>query len=151
MQTEYFSAPNTPIKGELVISLTFNIVKLREKLAGRESNTMKILIVEDDNFVRPVLKKLLSKLGHKVITAVDGEDGLVRLSTNKVDLLLLDLYMPNMSGKEMLFEMERRDYLMPDKVVVMSGFFKELSSLPGWITGSLQKPFTQEAFENAVG
>ncbi len=59
-----------------------------------------ILIVEDDRTLRDLLQYNLQKEGYKVLTADDGEKGLEVFHNKKVDLILLDIMLPVMSGLE---------------------------------------------------
>lgn len=60
----------------------------------------KILIVDDDPYIRELIHVILSKegLGLSVLEATDGEAALLLLEKNKVDLIILDIMMPNMDG-----------------------------------------------------
>lgn len=62
----------------------------------------KILVVDDEKSIRDALSDILSEENYTVITAADGEDGLSKLSNEKVDLVLCDIKMPKMDGLELL-------------------------------------------------
>ena len=62
----------------------------------------RILLVEDDRFLRRACEKHLRQLGYTVLTAVDGEEALQKVRAERPDLVLLDLLMPKMSGIEVL-------------------------------------------------
>jgi len=66
----------------------------------------KILVVEDDKFLRKVYESKLPKEGFDVVLAVDGVEGLEKLKTEAPDLMLLDLIMPRKSGFEVLEELK---------------------------------------------
>lgn len=59
-----------------------------------------ILIVDDEENIREVVSAILEPEGYKIITASDGADCLEKLKTLKPDLILLDMMMPGMSGRE---------------------------------------------------
>ncbi|MFW6172134.1 MAG: response regulator [Elusimicrobiota bacterium] len=61
----------------------------------------KILIIEDNEFNREIAETTLKKQGYDVITAVDGKEGLEKIS-QKPDLILLDLSLPKVSGWEIV-------------------------------------------------
>ena len=69
-----------------------------------------ILIVDDSSSVRSVLKASLKGAGYSVIEGVDGEDAIAQLDGQKVDLIISDVYMPNMNGIEMVRQIKQ----MPD-------------------------------------
>ncbi|MEO8475180.1 MAG: sigma-54 dependent transcriptional regulator [Chryseolinea sp.] len=62
----------------------------------------KILIIEDDNKIRAVLKEILEDKDHDVDEAGDGQEGLKRLEQGSYDLCLCDIKMPKMDGLEVL-------------------------------------------------
>lgn len=62
----------------------------------------KVLIVEDDEFLRSLTAKRLEKEGYEVSVAVDGESANGIASEKKPDLILLDLLLPGMDGFEVL-------------------------------------------------
>lgn len=62
----------------------------------------KILIVEDDNKIRAVLKEILEEKDHEVDEAADGQAGLKKLEQGNFDLCLCDIKMPKMDGLEVL-------------------------------------------------
>lgn len=68
------------------------------------SVSKKILIVEDDQYLRDFYRELLQGEGYTMITAENGQLGLEAVQTQKPDLVLLDLMMPIMDGKTMLHQ-----------------------------------------------
>jgi len=77
-----------------------------------------ILVVDDDLANRDVLSRRLERLGHRVVSADDGRQALDVLRTTPVDLVLLDLMMPEMNGYEVL-EVRRLDGELRDIPVIM--------------------------------
>jgi len=85
-----------------------------------------ILFAEDESSVRGTTKELLEEFGYTVIAAVDGEDavGLFRENKDAVRLLLLDVIMPKMNGKEVYEEIKM---MRPDiKTIFMSGYSADI-------------------------
>jgi two-component system, chemotaxis family, response regulator WspR len=80
----------------------------------------KILIVEDDNFVAEVYLAKLSEMGYETALAQNGEEGLVELKKGKVDLILLDILMPIMSGIEMLEEVKKHEEWKDIPVILLT-------------------------------
>ena len=70
--------------------------------AAREAEPLQILVVDDDEGVRHVLKRQIDRMGHNVSEAGSGEAALERLRTGRYDLLCTDLGMPGMSGWELI-------------------------------------------------
>lgn len=63
---------------------------------------MKILIVDDTEEIRDILRLFIEKLGHEVIEAVDGQDGFEKAKIHKPDLIITDAMMPNVDGFTLL-------------------------------------------------
>jgi len=68
-----------------------------------------ILVVDDEAVIRDLLKRTLLREGFEVVTASDGEEGLKRLAAGKIDVLITDIVMPNMDGRELLQQVNK-DY-----------------------------------------
>ena len=62
----------------------------------------RVLVIEDDRFLRRVHEAGLRQQGFTVLTAVDGEDGLNVARTQRPDVILMDLVMPKLQGFELL-------------------------------------------------
>lgn len=78
-----------------------------------------VLIVEDEKVLRDVYSLIITSLGYTVYTANDGIAGLKQLKKHKPDIMLLDIFMPNMDGQELLRKLKKADY--PNiKIVVFS-------------------------------
>ena len=58
----------------------------------------KIMVVDDSNSMRGLIKQALVSAGHDVIEAIDGEDALARVNGAKIDLFLCDVNMPRIDG-----------------------------------------------------
>lgn len=67
----------------------------------------KILIVEDDKFLRELISRKLAGRGYEVETAVDGEDGFEKIKKTKPDVVLLDLILPGIDGFEVLSRVKK--------------------------------------------
>ena len=80
----------------------------------------KILIIEDDQFLRLALEKKLKKEGFEVIVANDGEEGLAKLITELPDLVLLDIILPKKTGFNFLEDFRKDPNLKAIPVFVIS-------------------------------
>lgn len=58
----------------------------------------KILVVDDDLYIRELYEEILERAGFEVVTAVDGEDGLAKTRQGGFNLILLDIKMPKLDG-----------------------------------------------------
>ena len=70
---------------------------------------MKILIADDDKIIHISFTKPLVKMGHEVISAYDGEEALAMAQKEKPDLLLLDISMPSMDGRDVCKQLKGAD------------------------------------------
>jgi two-component system CheB/CheR fusion protein len=112
-----------------------------------------ILVVDDEELVRNIARQTLEREGHKVITAVNGKEGLEAFQAHKdkIGLVLLDVLMPVMGGEEMLKAI--RDLRADIPIVLMSGFEEEeIVRRLGqqMIAAFVQKPFTYQSLLEVV-
>lgn len=78
-----------------------------------------ILVIDDQQAMRQLLRSVLESAGHQVMEASNGRMGLAVYSDQPTDLMITDIAMPEMNGLEMLAELKRS---FPDvKVIVISG------------------------------
>ncbi len=109
-----------------------------------------ILVVEDHELTRKTLNRRLSKAGHSVIEALNGNSGIEKLQSNQVDLVLMDFMMKNMNGMQ-TFELMRE--MKPEVPCAMltayahSGLIKQFISEGG--ADFMVKPIGED-FEKRV-
>lgn len=78
-----------------------------------------ILIIDDDNQFRTMLRKMVERNGYEVVEASDGKEGIKLYRKNPTDLIITDLIMPDKDGIETIQEL-RKDF--PDvKIIAISG------------------------------
>jgi two-component system NtrC family sensor kinase len=112
-----------------------------------DRGTGTILLAEDDAAVRKITRDLLEEHGYRVIEAVDGEDALSRFRKHweEVNLLVLDVIMPKLNGKEVYDEISR---MRPDvRAIFTSGYSAEIIQQKGMLnegTVCLPKPLPQQ-------
>jgi len=78
----------------------------------------RVLIVDDEELIRELLRKALSEAGYQVEQAADGAAGLERLKSSSFDVVLLDIWMPRMNGLEVLASLH--ELPSPPRVIVMT-------------------------------
>ena len=83
-------------------------------------NKRKILIIEDDKFLRDLISQKLLREGFNVVSAVDGEDGFKKAKEEKPDLVLLDLILPGIDGFEVLSKIREEAGLADLPVIILS-------------------------------
>ncbi len=112
-----------------------------------------LLLVDDEEFVRDLGKRILRRAGYKVITASNGKEALeiYGKAQGEINLVILDLLMPEMGGKECLRELHKIDPKL--KVVVASGFSSDTSvdeSIEFGARAFVSKPFKIEELLHQV-
>ena len=80
----------------------------------------KILIIEDDRFLRELIARKLKNEGYEVAEAVDGEEGLKRIKEERPDLVLLDLILPGIDGFEVLEKAKKDPETAQIPVIILS-------------------------------
>jgi CheY-like chemotaxis protein len=104
-----------------------------------------VLIIDDEQMVRDMGRMALERFGYRVLDAENGRAGaaLFQRSAGTIDLIILDLTMPVMSGEDTLAELRR---IRPDIAVVLSTGFSETEARLRFqdcdLAGFLQKPYT---------
>ncbi len=92
-----------------------------QKRKREEWGTGTILLVEDEDMVRAVAERALTRAGYQVITATQGEEGLERYAAHDVvDIVVTDVMMPTMDGPTMVRQLRAERPLLP--VLFMSGY-----------------------------
>jgi DNA-binding response OmpR family regulator len=82
----------------------------------------KVLIIEDDKFLRDLASQKLSKEKLRVISAVDGEQGIAAAERELPDIVLLDILLPGIDGFEVLRRIRANPRLNNTKVAMLSNF-----------------------------
>lgn len=80
----------------------------------------KILIIEDDKFLRELVTRKLSGEGFDIVEAVDGEDGMRKIKEKKPDLVLLDLILPGIDGFEFLSKAKEDPSVSSIPIIILS-------------------------------
>jgi CheY-like chemotaxis protein len=114
---------------------------------------MTILVVEDDHAVREALEAILREEGHAVLAAGDGAEGLrqLRAHDGPVHLILLDLMMPVMDGRQFRAEMRRDPRLAAIPVVILTAHRDRPARDPSLGAAAyLKKPLDLETLLNVV-
>jgi len=80
----------------------------------------KILIIEDDKFLRELIVQKLTKEGYEIAEAVDGEEGVKKFKEEMPDLVLLDLILPGIDGFEVLSRVKKDPEVSSVPVIILS-------------------------------
>jgi two-component system, OmpR family, alkaline phosphatase synthesis response regulator PhoP len=104
----------------------------------------KILVVEDDRTLRQALTFNLAREGYEAVTAADGENAMAIARAQRLDLILLDVMLPGMSGVEVLRTLRREGVDTP--VIILSAKGEEIDRVVGLKVGAddyVAKPFSR--------
>ena len=114
----------------------------------------RILIIDDEQIVLEVLRKILELEGYEVVTAANGDEGIELFSQKPFDLVVTDMVMPEKDGLQTILDLRKED---PDlAVIAMSGggtISKErYLAVAGYLDGiiTITKPFSLESITEAV-
>jgi two-component system, cell cycle sensor histidine kinase and response regulator CckA len=122
------------VHSELNNGTTFHIYFPSAKISGKGKKKTfpkirhgkeKVLVAEDNEGVRSLIKRILTKYGYKIIEAVDGEDAIGKFRRNKgIDLIIIDSVMPKKNGREVYNEIIK---INPGiKVLFTSGYTRDV-------------------------
>jgi len=78
-----------------------------------------VLVIDDDELVREVVQTVLLSDGHEVVLALNGQDGIQQYKSQRIDLVVCDVFMPNGDGIETLRELRRMNASLP--ILMMTG------------------------------
>jgi two-component system response regulator (stage 0 sporulation protein F) len=120
--------------------LLYNLSEM--KSPANKSDSINILVIDDETVIRELLFDVLSRKGYSVDTAEDGLQGLAKAEAKKYDIVFTDIRMPGMNGVEVY---KRLKVISPDsRVIVMTGYgleqmIQEALSLGAF--ADVRKPF----------
>jgi CheY-like chemotaxis protein len=114
-----------------------------------------ILIVDDEELFRIMLKEMVEREGHQARTAANGNEALKAIKQQPPDLIITDILMPEKDGIELISELSQAGSRIP--IIAISGgrrsisleFNLESAALMG-VRATLPKPFTREALRRAI-
>lgn len=111
----------------------------------------RILIVDDEQGIRELLVSEFSKLGYEVFSAVDGEDAMNQLKTQKTDVIVTDMKMPKVDGLDLL--KYAKEHSPETEVIFITGYATVENALEAMRNGAydfVQKPFNIDELVNLV-
>jgi CheY-like chemotaxis protein len=112
----------------------------------------RILVVDDEEHVREMICRMLQTLGHDVEFVESGQEAIDLVEKKELfDLVILDMNMPTMSGKDTFFKLKE---IKPDlRVVISTGYSNaslEPTNLNDFVDGFLQKPYQMEELSKVL-
>jgi two-component system cell cycle sensor histidine kinase/response regulator CckA len=128
------------------------VVEVLPPVARPHAGTQTVLVVEDEQELRELAKKLLGRLGYRVLVAANAEEGRQLFDQNaSIDVLLTDVVMPGASGPELTGELVKRRPRL--KVIYMSGYTEDAIVQHGVLKPGiafLNKPFTSDTLGRKI-
>ena len=112
-----------------------------------------ILLVDDEEMIIKVAERILKKLGYRVMTAQNGQEAveIYRTHRDRIDLVILDMIMPGMGGKELYNTLKKMN---PEaKVLLSSGYSidgEAMEIMESGCNGFLQKPFSPSQLSQKI-
>ncbi|EKD85453.1 MAG: hypothetical protein ACD_38C00020G0005 [uncultured bacterium] len=114
----------------------------------------KILLVEDEDFIRELYVRQLSKAGFEVKSAADGQTGLETLKNESFDLLLLDIMLPGMNGLQLLREFKTQNPASTMITILLTNLGQEAVIKEGFELGAqaylIKASYTPDQVVNEV-
>ena len=115
---------------------------------------MKILTVDDFSTMRRIIRNMLRQLGYtNIVEAEDGAEALSLLQREKVDFVISDWNMPNMSGLDLLKAIRADEHLKPLPVLLVTAeALKEnvVEAVKAGVNNYVVKPFTAETLKEKI-
>ena len=115
---------------------------------------MKILTVDDFSTMRRIIRNMLRQLGYtNIVEAEDGAEALSLLQRERVDFVISDWNMPNMSGLELLKAIRADEHLKPLPVLLVTAeALKEnvVEAVKAGVNNYVVKPFTAETLKGKI-
>jgi len=115
--------------------------------------TKTVLVVDDSAALRHIANQVLSEAGYQVLLAEDGVAALLQLDGKKIDLIITDVYMPNLDGLTLITRIKQMNNYRFTPIMVLSReaadgprFQAQLAGAKGWIV----KPFVAVQLLQAV-
>ena len=114
----------------------------------------RVLLVEDDAVLAELIREYLESVGHTVVAALDGADGLSHALLEDFDVLICDLMLPKVAGEDLCDELTKQRPEMRDRILIVTGdilseqvaAFLERTGLP-----CIQKPFGLKELATTLG
>jgi CheY-like chemotaxis protein len=138
-----------PIVTEVELLKTPEPVVEEPERAGRA----KILVVDDEQVVRDIVKRVLSDEGYEVDTEDNADDALKKIESKRYNLILLDIKMPGMDGVELYKRIQKIARSLARRVIFITGDVMGADTekfLSGTKVAHIDKPFNAEQLSGEV-
>ena len=105
----------------------------------------KVLIVDEESLVNKFLESRLKREGFSVVFATDGQQALILIKDQKYDLILVDLMIPNVAGRELIMEIQRNPLNSQTPIMVLTSLSSDeliVDVLASGVKDYIMKPFS---------
>jgi DNA-binding response OmpR family regulator len=110
----------------------------------------RILVVDDDDAIRALLRTVLRRRGFVVDTARNGVDALEQIGARRYALIVLDLMMPRMSGYELVEQLATQSIMIRPRVLILTAGNQSREFDTSLVVGTMHKPFDVELLLDTV-
>lgn len=110
---------------------------------------MKVLIVEDNEANRYLVRFILEKAGHEIFEAINGEEGVELAKKEKPDMILMDIQLPGIDGYEATKRIRKSDVDGDVPIIALTSYAMtgdREKALKAGCTGYIEKPINPETF-----
>jgi two-component system alkaline phosphatase synthesis response regulator PhoP len=113
----------------------------------------KILAVDDEEDFLEILKLHLEANGYEVITALDGEEALKKIKNENPDVVILDIMLPKLNGKEVCRDIRNDPVFSKIPIIMLTGLNTDTERIVARVIGAdvyITKPFDFEQLNSAI-
>ena len=96
-------------------------VDLDEPSSARPTRVKNILLVDDDDLILKLLRKVLESWEGNIDVALNGKEALSKLASRSFDLMICDVQMPEMSGQELFKHIQENALISPQRIIFLTG------------------------------
>jgi DNA-binding response OmpR family regulator len=118
-----------------------------------ESQKKQVLIIEDEERIRNIIKVFIRNISLEIDEAADGKEALDKIFNKKYDLIILDLMLPHVDGYEVLNQVRKDEEMSDIPVIITSALRSDKDILKGFKEGAnyyIPKPFDAKEFVSSV-
>ena len=101
----------------------------------------RILVVDDDEVIRASIARMLTREGHEVAVAKDGNDGCLQCNRTQFDLVVCDLFMPDKDGIETIRELRASALKIPIICITGGGSYRDVTGVDSGDLSSMIRAF----------
>jgi two-component system chemotaxis response regulator CheY len=126
---------------------------LENALSEEQRMAKKILVVDDSESIRQLVSHTLKSVGYDVLEGVDGADALLKITGQKIHLIICDVNMPNLDGISFVREIKKLDDYKFIPIIMLTTESQENKKLQGQAAGAkawVIKPFKPDQLLGVV-